>query len=296
MTVIMPGIGMAQALRAARAALSVPGIDDPALDARILLMEATGCDATALARDPQAPIDAPAAARLDGWIARRVAGEPVWRILGYREFWGLRFALTPDTLEPRPDTEALVALALRQMAPGAHARRFLDLGTGSGCILLALLSECRGAFGIGSDRAHAALVAARANACALGLADRAAFVQADWAAPFAPAAPDGGGGFDLIVSNPPYIPSADIAGLAREVSGFDPHRALDGGDDGLAPYAPICRAAMQLLRPGAALVLEHGHDQEAALRGIAESVGLVFAGSEADLGGVLRAQAFTRPD
>ncbi len=296
MTAIIPGSAMAQALRAARAALSVPGIEDPALDARILLMEATGCDATALARDPQAPIDAFAAARLDGWIARRVAGEPVWRILGYREFWGLRFELGSDTLEPRPDTEALVALALRQMVRDARMQRFLDLGTGSGCILLALLSECPDAFGIGTDRAHAALVTARANARTLGLADRAAFIKADWAAPFAPATPDGGGGFDLIVSNPPYIPSADIAGLAREVAGFDPHRALDGGNDGLAPYPAICRAAMRLLRPGAAVVLEHGHDQEGALRGIAESVGLVFAGSETDLGGVLRVQAFIRPD
>jgi len=295
MMAIAPGTGMAQALRAARAALSVPGIEDPALDARILLMEATGCDATALARDPQAPIDAVAAARLGAWIARRAAGEPVWRILGYREFRGLRFALTPDTLEPRPDTEALVELALRQATPDARKKRFLDLGTGSGCILLALLSESPDAFGVGSDCAHAALVTARANARALGLADRAAFIQADWAAPFAPATPDGGGGFDLIVSNPPYIPSAEIAGLAREVSGFDPHKALDGGDDGLGPYPSICRAAMQILRPGAALVLENGHDQEGAVRGIAESVGLVFAGSERDLGGVLRAQAFTRP-
>lgn len=295
MTGIAPGTPVDRVLRAVRAGLTAAGIDDPALDARILVMEATGFDATALARDPQAPVEADAAHRLEDFVARRIAGEPVWRILGYREFWGLRFALAPDTLEPRPDTEALVALALRRVDRGTHRPRILDLGTGSGCILLALLSELKGAYGIGSDRAYAALVTARANASALGLAERAGFVQADWAAPFAPAGPAGEGTFDLIVSNPPYIPSADIAGLATEVAGFDPHRALDGGADGLAPYPPICNAAMRLLRPGAALVVEHGHDQAAAVRTIAESAGLVFAAHEKDLGGILRAQAFTRP-
>jgi release factor glutamine methyltransferase len=292
-TGIAPGTPLDQALRAARAAFAAQNIVDPALDARILLMEATGLDATALARDPQAPIEADAATRLEGFVARRLAGEPVWRILGYREFWGLRFALAPDTLEPRPDTEALVALALRRIDRGAPRPRILDLGTGSGCILLALLSELNDAFGIGTDRAFEALIAARANARALGLGDRAAFVQADWAAPFTSG--EAAGTFDLIVSNPPYIPSADIAGLATEVAGFDPRRALDGGADGLAPYRPICDAAMGLLRPGGALVLEHGHDQAEAVRGIAEAAGLVFAGSETDLAGILRAQAFSRP-
>ncbi len=301
MSVVTAQMPIGDALRSLRGALRDAGIPDPAIDARILLEEAAHCDATALARDPQLPLGAEAAQKLALWLPRRLAGEPVWRILGHREFFGLRFELGAATLEPRPDTEALVELALRQPASRRPDARFLDLGTGSGCILLALLHACPDAWGVGVDRAHDALIAARANARTLGNLDRAAFLCADWADPFIDAAPgqEGSGttGFDLIVSNPPYIASAAIATLEHGVAGFDPHLALDGGADGLDPYRPICAAAMRLLRrggdAGGVLVLEHGYDQERAVRAIAQEAGLVFADSMHDLGGVLRAQAFT---
>lgn len=292
-TALMP---IGDALRQLRGALREADIPDPGIDARILLEEAAQCDATALARDPQAPLGAEAARKLSSWLPRRLAGEPVGRILGYREFFGLRFDLAPATLEPRADTEALVELALRQPASRRPGALFLDLGTGSGCILLALLHACPDARGVGADRALGALVAARANAHALGLSERAAFVGANWMDPFREAAADAAFetdyGFDLIVSNPPYIPSATIATLDREVAGFDPRLALDGGADGLDPYRAICDAASRLLRRGGVLALEHGHDQEREVRRVAEEAGLEFVDSMHDLGGILRAQAF----
>ena len=292
---IPPGTGRDAALRMARRMLAQAGIGEAALDARILLCEAAACDATALARDPDHPLDAAAASRLDSLLGRRLAGEPVFRILGRREFWGLPFKLAPQTLEPRPDTEALVALALRQPASRRRAARILDLGTGSGCILLALLAERADAFGIGLDRSEEAVRTARDNARNLAFAQRAAFLVGDWAQALGHAASGGHDpGFDLIVSNPPYIPAQEIAGLAREVSGHDPHRALDGGVDGLAPYRPIADDALRLLRPGGALVLEHGHDQAEAVRAILRARGLEPCGRERDLGNVIRAQAFMR--
>jgi len=297
---IPPGTGRDAALRMARRMLARAGIDDAALDARILLCEAAACDATSLARDPDHPLDAAAASRLDGFLARRLSGEPVFRILGKREFWGLDFALTAETLEPRPDTEAVVALALRQIASrrpshSPEETRILDLGTGSGCILLALLHECENAFGIGIDRSAQAVATARANARALGLAARAGFLVGDWAdALGGPGDALSRSGFDLIVSNPPYIESDVIAGLAREVAAYDPHRALDGGPDGLAPYHPLAQAATRLLRPGGRLVLEHGHDQAQAVAAIAQAHGFIMVDAETDLGGVVRGQAFGR--
>lgn len=290
---IPPGTGRDTALRLARGMLAQAGIEEAALDARILLCEAAACDATSLVRDPDHPLDAAAASRLDGFLARRLSGEPVFRILGRREFWGLPFKLAPQTLEPRPDTEALVALALRQSASRRPAARILDLGTGSGCILLALLAERADAFGIGLDRSEEAVRTARDNARSLALAQRAAFLVGDWAQALADA-PSGqpGYGFDLIVSNPPYIPHGEIPGLAREVSGHDPHLALDGGVDGLLPYRPIAEAALRLLRPGGALVLEHGHDQAESVREILCKSGFTPCGYERDLGGLIRAQAF----
>jgi len=292
---IPPGTGRDAALRMARRMLAQAGIGEAALDARILLCEAAACDATSLARDPDHPLDAAAASRLDGFLGRRLAGEPVFRILGRREFWGLPFKLAPETLEPRPDTEALVALALRQRASRRRAARILDLGTGSGCILLALLAERADAFGVGLDWSEEAVRTARDNARSLALAQRAAFLVGDWARALACASPRGQeAGFDLIVSNPPYIPAREIAGLAREVSGYDPHRALDGGPDGLSPYGPIAASALRLLRPGGVLALEHGHDQADAVQAILRARGFEPCGCERDLGGVIRAQTFTR--
>ncbi|TVR09966.1 MAG: peptide chain release factor N(5)-glutamine methyltransferase [Salinarimonadaceae bacterium] len=271
-------------MRSVRDALREAGADDPALDARILTLEAAGLDATAFARDPDAPLSAQAAARIADWTARRAAGEPVWRILGAREFRGLRFALSPATLEPRPDTETLVELALAEPAAGPEAR-VLDLGTGTGCILLALLHELPDARGLGVDRSSEAAATARANARALGLADRAAFVVGDWGAALA-------GTFDLVVSNPPYIPDGDIDGLGREVREHDPRLALAGGADGLEAYRTILAQAPGLLAPGGALVVEYGVGQGESIRALAEAFGLERAGSARDLGGVERAASF----
>lgn len=280
-----PGVAAGAAMRLTREALREAGVADPALDARILTLEAAGLDATAFARDPDTPLSAEAAGRLSGWTARRMAGEPVWRILGAREFRGLRFALSPATLEPRPDTETLVDLALAEPASLREGARFLDLGVGTGCILLSLLHERPAAWGIGLDRSALAAAAARENARALGLLDRAAFMVGDWGAAL-------GGRFDLVVSNPPYIPDADVATLAREVREHDPRLALAGGADGLDPYRAIFAQGRSLLAPGGALVVEYGIGQGESIRALALSQGLVRIAASRDLAGVERAASF----
>lgn len=282
---IAPVAAVGAAMRRVREGFRAAGIDDPALDARILTLEAAGLDATGFARDPDTPFSPDAAARLAEWSRRRMAGEPVWRILGAREFRGLRFALSPATLEPRPDTETLVDLALAQTAsrPGA---RILDLGTGTGCILLALLHELPQAWGVGLDRSPEAAATARDNASALGLADRAAFVASDWCAAI-------DGSFDLIVSNPPYIRDADIDRLAREVRDHDPRLALAGGEDGLDPYRTILTQAPALLSAGGAIVLEYGFGQGESIRALAAASGFTLDALAHDLGGVERAASFS---
>ncbi|MBV9531500.1 MAG: peptide chain release factor N(5)-glutamine methyltransferase, partial [Bradyrhizobium sp.] len=217
---------------------------------------------------------------------RRIAGEPVARILCEKEFWGLRLELSPETLVPRPDTETVVEMALDMVggkrAPG-RALRILDIGTGSGAILLALLSEYGEAFGIGTDISEGALRTARRNAAALGYLPRAAFVACDYAAPLQ-------GQFELIVSNPPYIRSADIAGLAKEVREHDPYRALDGGSDGLSSYRLVIPEAARLLADGGAVVLELGSGQSGQVERLMRAAGLVVTVPPvADLSGVPRA-------
>jgi release factor glutamine methyltransferase len=199
--------------------------------------------------------------KLDRFVARRLAGEPVDRILGRRGFWTLDLAVTPDTLSPRPDTEVLVEAVLKHPRI-AHRKadplRILDLGTGTGAILLALLSELQQATGLGVDISAAALAVAEANARRARLAERVKWAHSDWT--------DGvTGAFDIIVSNPPYIPSADIASLDREVRDHDPHLALDGGPDGLAPYRQIIPALPRLFAPGGIAALEFGIGQSDAL-------------------------------
>jgi release factor glutamine methyltransferase len=277
----------AAALAHLRTTLRDAGMEEAAIEARILLFEACRIDATALALAPEVEIGAEAATRLADWLERRLAREPVWRILGTREFWGLPFTLAPETLVPRPDTEALVALALR-LARGRPPPRILDLGTGTGCILVALLQELPAASGIGVDRSLAAARTARANAAMNGVAERCGFVVGDWAAALS-------GRFDLIVSNPPYIRSADIAGLSAEVRVHDPMRALDGGVEGLDPYAVIFAQAARLLAPGGFVVVEFGAGQGDDVARIAGDSGAPFSCIErvCDLGSVERAAAFT---
>ncbi len=277
-----PATPRAEALRLLRLRLAAAGIAEPALDARVLLLDALGIDATSLALRPEEPVGTAGAARIAQAAARRIAGEPVWRILGEREFWGLPFRLNAHTLVPRPDSETIVETALR-LAP--EPRRVLDLGTGTGCLLVAILHERRGTFGIGLDRSPDAAAMARANAARNGVGERAAFLVGDWAAALA-------GPFDLVVSNPPYIPSRDLPGLDREVREHDPLLALDGGPDGLDPYRRILADAPRLLGPGGALVVEVGIGQAGDVAAL--GAGLGAATIAADLAGVPRAVAWWR--
>lgn len=255
-------------LRETRARLAEAGIDSAAIDARLLVEHFTETAPFDLVSRPDAEIETEAIAFLDSAIARRLAGEPVYRILGYREFYGLKLKLSKDTLEPRPDTETLVDAVLpfvKQRLGEADRCRILDLGTGTGAIALALIHEAPNATATGVDISDDALATARANAEANGLSDRFSDLRSNWFD-----AVDGQ--FDVIVSNPPYIPSSDIAGLAREVRDFDPLAALDGGDDGLTAYRKIAESASPHLAEGGLIGVEIGYDQSAA-------VDAVFTGS-----------------
>ncbi|WP_315723899.1 MULTISPECIES: peptide chain release factor N(5)-glutamine methyltransferase [unclassified Bradyrhizobium] len=287
MTEIVAGATIDAARRTLAARLAAAGLDSPELDARLLVGHAMQLDLTGLVMHGQRHLSQEDAQRLDVLAVRRLAGEPVARILGTREFWGLELQLSADTLVPRPDTETVVELALEHLAAGGDLKRRLriaDLGTGSGAILLALLSELPRAYGVGTDISIAALETARDNAQALGLADRAGFVACSFAA--ALQAP-----FDLIVSNPPYIPSTDIEDLAIEVRAHDPRRALDGGGDGLDAYRALIPQAAGLLRPGGALIVEVGVGQSGDVATLMTEAGLAIdsAGVRADLGGISRA-------
>jgi len=263
--------------------LRANGTDSPDLDARLLTGAALGLDLTGLAVNAARVLDAAAAARLDEFARRRLAGEPVARIVGHKEFWGLDLALSAATLVPRPDTETVVeaALALAREGSLAPPRRLLDIGTGSGALLLALLTEFPQGFGVGSDIDADALLTARENARRHGLAPRAAFVRGDLGAPL-------GGGFDLVVSNPPYVPSGEIASLAVEVRAHDPLRALDGGADGLDAYRRITAQARLLLAPGGVLLLEVGQGQSEAVGALVAAAGLAKMPTRKDLAGIER--------
>lgn len=257
-------------------------IDGADLDARLLVCAACGIDHLTLVRDPEQPLG-DAASALVGYVARRLAREPVARILGRREFWGLPFAISPDVLDPRSDTEGLVgavldALGGRRAAP----LRLLDLGTGSGAILAALLHELPDATGVGVDRSPAACRVAAANLRALGLAGRAGVVCGSWTEPLT-------GTFDAVVSNPPYVPSREIVGLEADVRDHDPHAALDGGADGLDAYRAIAPLAAARLASGGLVAFEAGATQAGAIEALLARAGLVIAPRRHDLNGVARA-------
>lgn len=252
-------------------ALRDGGVETPSLDARVLLCHATGLSHEAVIAQGRDPLVPEAAARLAGYVARRVAGEPVSRIKGVREFFGWDFRIDAHTLDPRPDTETLVGAALQTLAADGLAQRpirVLDLGTGSGCILITLLAELPLAEGTGTDMSPGALRRAAENAARLGVADRAWFLAADWFEGLS-------GRFDLIVANPPYIASGEIAGLAREVAAHDPMRALDGGADGLEAYRRIAARAVDFLSPEGHLLVEIGPTQAQAVLGLFRAAGLI---------------------
>jgi len=264
------------------------GLDSAELDARILAGAAVGLDLTGIIAAAGRLVTAAEAMHLEELARRRLAGEPVARILGTKEFWGLPLQLSAATLVPRPDTETVVEFALEMLPPAPDPDRRLrvaDIGTGSGAILLALLHELPDAYGVGTDISVAALRMASHNAADLGLGRRAAFVACDYASALS-------GTFDLIVSNPPYIRSAEIADLSIEVRDYDPLRALDGGTDGFDAYRTLIPQAAQLLTQGGVLVVEAGHGQSGDIQGLMVTAGLVREKPpKADLAGVRRAVA-----
>ncbi len=270
------------ALRHGAEMLSAAGVEAPRLEARLLLAHAAGLRQDALLRDRDASVEmAPYAALL----ARRAAREPLALITGEQEFWSLPFAVSGDTLIPRPDSETLIEAALAARPDRAGTRSILDLGTGTGCLLLAALTEYPAAWGIGVDLSPGTAALARRNAAALGLSSRAAMLCAHWDDAL-------DGRFDLVLSNPPYIPGADIAGLMPEVALHEPRRALDGGPDGLDAYRALLRRMPALLQPGGTAVLELGAGQAAAVRGLAEGW---TAALRRDLAGIERAIVLRRP-
>lgn len=284
---IDPRQSRSQALRHAVAAFSQAGIDGGASDARFLLLHVLGITPTELALSGAEPIGEQGALRLGEAMRRRLAGEPVARILGEWEFWGLPFILNAATLVPRPDTETVVDAALALHTTRDRPLRLLDLGTGSGCILVSLLGEWKQAFGVGLDRSHEALACARTNARINGVGRRAAFVAGDWCSAL-------GKPFDVVLSNPPYIASAIISTLSREVRCHDPLGALDGGEDGLEAYRRIVREVSgatdgrPLLTPDGALVFEVGHDQAEDVLRIGREAGFARGSVRQDLAGHAR--------
>ena len=268
------------------------GIDSAALDARLLLGIALGRDDAVLPHETLIDWTAEQGGAFDALIARRIAGEPVSRIRGWREFWSLRFDLSPDTLDPRPDSETLVAAALAWVGERRNeSLRLLDLGSGSGALLLACLSELPHASGVGIDISAGAVSMATANADRLGLGNRASFIEGDFANPDA-----GGDGFDLILCNPPYIPLADIGGLASEVVDYDPHLALDGGDDGLVGWRRLLPRMARGLAAGGQAFVEIGAGQQHQVTALALAAGLQPAGDAADIAGIVRCLAFGAAD
>ncbi|WP_262298863.1 peptide chain release factor N(5)-glutamine methyltransferase [Microvirga sesbaniae] len=276
-----------EALRELRRTLQEAGFETAALDARLLLLTALGISATDLITRPDLPLSPDEAGTLLAFTRRRLAQEPVARIVGLREFWGLPFRLSPETLVPRPDTETVVETALTLLPDRQASHRIVDFGTGSGIILVSLLHELPNATGLGIDLSFGALVTARANAAENGVGGRCRFALSRWADAVS-------GPFDLVVSNPPYIASGVIPTLDAEVRDHDPLLALDGGPDGLEPYRVLLGEAGRLLAPGGLLVVEIGYDQADDLRSLARAYGLEILRIAHDLSGNPRCIAMKR--
>jgi release factor glutamine methyltransferase len=278
------GPTLAETVAAAAVRLADAGVEEPRRDARLLACRLLGGGPELLLAQPERPLTAAEAACIDTAVARRAAREPVARILGEREFWSLPLGLNGATLDPRADSETLVAAVLEELDDRRAPLRILDLGTGTGCLLLALLRELPGASGCGIDIGADAVDQARANAQRLGFGARAQFRQHSW---------DDGLGlaeapWDVVVSNPPYIASAEIVRLAPEVATYDPPAALDGGPDGLAAYRALIPAAVAVLRPGGLIALEVGEGQAGAVQALLAAAGLAPLRRACDLAGIER--------
>jgi release factor glutamine methyltransferase len=280
------GLTYIDAQKALKAVFQSGGLPSPALDARFLLQSVAGTADKACSDTLQ--IDEPQSVRLREIVRRRLSGEPVDRIIGNSEFWSRRFDLNADTLSPRPDTETIIEVALGVVARTRSSRcRILDLGTGTGAILVTLLAECPTATGTGTDVSPGALAMARHNCELNGVADRALLVQGRWS-------DDLTGPYDIVVSNPPYIPSADIAALQQEVRDHDPILALDGGVDGLQAYREIADDLARIIAPDGYAIFEIGAGQASDVEAILLRSGFVLDDARRDLGGHMRALCFKK--
>jgi len=275
------GSSLEAALRRGQVRLRDAGIEAPRRDARLLLAAALDMSPSELMMVGERTLTPAELRGFDALIERRSGREPVSRILGRREFWSLDLAITPATLDPRPDSETLVEAVLDRIADRDRPRRVLDLGTGSGNLLLAVLAALPGAWGIGLDRDAAALAAAASNAGRLGLAGQAAFVASDWGAALS-------GNWDVILCNPPYIRTGHIDELAPEVARFEPRSALDGGSDGLAAYRRVVPEIARLLAPDGLAAVELGAGQDAEVADMARDGGLEPRHCLPDLAGIRR--------
>jgi release factor glutamine methyltransferase len=265
-----------KAWQGAKARLEAAGLAGPVIDARLLVEAAAGATRADIVGDPYRELTGEQEATLDGYIARRERREPVSHILGRRGFWKIMLSVTPDVLTPRPDTETVVEYALRDF-PERAPWTVLDLGVGSGAILLAILAERPAAKGLGIDVSEEALAVARDNAAGLGLAGRLALLRGDWTVGLADES------FDLVVSNPPYIASAVIETLEPEVRDHEPRIALEGGPDGLAHYRVLAPEILRVLKPGGRFAVEIGYDQKAAVETLFREAGAVSLTTIKDL-------------
>ena len=263
--------------KAAQERLKAAAIDSPAIDARLLLEAAAGVNRIDILNDPYRELSGEQLATYDGWIERRLKREPVARILGRKAFWKILLDLTPDVLVPRPDTETVVETALGAF-PEGMTFQMVDMGVGSGAILLSILAERPAAKGLGTDISEEAIAVARDNAANLGLGDRTAFLRTAWADGLADAS------FDLVVSNPPYIRSEEIETLDPEVREHDPRLALDGGPDGLDAYRALVPEALRILKPLGVFVVETGWDQAEQVRALFAEAGFEDLRIVQDLG------------
>ncbi|MGH6892871.1 MAG: peptide chain release factor N(5)-glutamine methyltransferase [Dongiaceae bacterium] len=274
-------------LNAAAARLAEAGIDGAPREARLLLQAAADMPVATQVAFPEREIEPAALERFQELVERRCRREPMAHVLGRREFWSLTFKVTADTLDPRPDSETLVQAVLHHVGNRSAPLRLVDFGTGTGCLLLALLYELPNATGLGIDASAAALAVAGENAMALGLADRASFRRGDWGDGIARS-------FDVVISNPPYIPAGDIATLQPEVALHEPRLALDGGPDGLAAYRRLAPAAVRLLAPDGIVAFEIGLGQSEPIIAIGRAAGLRHIATALDPGAVQRCVLFRK--
>ena len=278
---------VAEALKQGMDLLREAGTDSPRLDARLLLGAALKVDNSWLFNHPDRALDADAVERYRALLARRCEREPISLILGRREFWSMEFQVTADTLAPRPDSETVIEAVLQQIPDRDAPWTVLDLGTGTGCLLLSLLAELPRAHGLGVDRSEAALQVAIGNAQRLGFAGRAEFRRSNWFAQV-------DGSFNIIICNPPYIASGDIAGLEPEVARFEPIGALDGGADGLDDYRILAEQMPERLTQGGWVAFEVGAGQAGPVAKLLEEAGLTIRDIRKDLGCIARAVVASR--